>query len=91
MAKRKKPHIDWNGLTPAEIRDVIQHFADAEAYYRTQMAEQHHGAAIWSSALPVVQSRRKFWTEMLPMAERGEKLSTHVRDYLTYCRHTQEF
>ena len=94
MAKRKaRPVIDWNGLTVKDINGIVTHFAEAETYYtqHIQTARAKGQTSTFESAIPVVQSRQRFWNEMIPHVERGEKISSHVREYLTYCRNKMEF
>lgn len=94
MAKRKaRPYINWNGLTVADINGIITHFADSEQYYvqHTREAKKEGRPCTFESAIPIVQSRQRFWKDMIPCVERGEKISSHVREYLTYCRNRVEF
>jgi hypothetical protein len=93
MAKLKKPKIDWNGLTVAEINGIVQHFEDAERYYiqQTQQAHALGNVSVFEPSIPRVQSRQRFWKEMVAYVERGEKISPHVREYMNYCRNTMEF
>ena len=97
MAKRakkaSKPYIDWNRLTVSDIQGIITHFAEQELYYRQHEAQcQFLGESSgWSSSIPVMQSRQKFWHDMLHHVTRGEKIAAHVRDYIKYNQHRGEY
>jgi hypothetical protein len=94
MAKRKaRPVIDWNGLTVTDIHGIITHFEDAERYYMKEISTRPAAdvPVYMESSLPIVRERQRFWKEMIPYVERGEKITSKVREHVSYCRNRVEF
>lgn len=97
MAKRRKIQLNWNGLTIDDMNDIIRHFAECEQRYTAEFEERrampsttmHH--QYLEKSIRIVQARQVFWTEMIAVKERGEKIAPHVRQQVLYSRTSGEF
>jgi len=73
--------IRWNDLTVDDIAEIIAHFAQMEAEYRTMP-----DTILTRRGIPRVQARQAFWSEMALCVARGERIDTRVREQIAYCR-----
>lgn len=97
MAKRRKVQLNWNGLTVDDMHGIIRHFAECEQRYTADLEEcrampsttMHH--QYLEKSIRIVQARQVFWTEMIVVKERGEKIAPHVRQQVLYSRTSGEF
>lgn len=89
MAKRKvKPTINWNVLTVPDINTIIAHFADVESRYLADVEDKQRKGMVscFTASVPIVRERQKFWKDMIPCVERGEKIAAKVRAQVVFCR-----
>ena len=84
-------------MTVEDIQETIAHFSKQETCYQKELQEQRSNPATpyrvsyLEKSVRIMQSRQHFWSEMLTRKSQGEKIRSHVREYVAYCKQTGEF